>query len=80
MRRDVGAIVLAALLLLLPGAALVDLFNPDEPREAEIAREMAISRDGLVPRFNDCPFLEKPPLFYWCVLLAERIPGQPMTS
>lgn len=76
--RDIGGIVLAAFLLLVPGAALVDLFNPDEPREAEIAREMAVSRDVIVPHFNGCPFLEKPPLFYWCVLTAGKIPGLSM--
>src|SRR5436190_663430 len=40
MKRDLALLLLAGALLLLPAAAAVDVFNPDEPREAEIAREM----------------------------------------
>jgi len=54
-----------------------DLFNPDEPREAEIAREMWASGDLVVPRLNGEPFLEKPPLFYWLVAASYRLAGGP---
>src|SRR6059036_3784642 len=77
VRRDLAALTLCGVLLLLPAIFLVDLFNPDEPREAEIAREMRSSGDLLVPHFNGCPFLEKPPLFYWTVWLTSRIRALP---
>ncbi|HEX9426299.1 MAG TPA: glycosyltransferase family 39 protein, partial [Candidatus Polarisedimenticolia bacterium] len=51
--------------------------NPDEPREAEIAREMLVSGDAVVPHLNGEPFLEKPPLFYWMVVPAYRMAGGP---
>lgn len=65
----------SAALLLLPGLGRSDLFNPDEPREAEMAREMAATGDLLVPRLNGEPFLEKPPLQYWMVGTAYRLGG-----
>jgi hypothetical protein len=40
------------------------LWTPDEPRVAEIAREMAPTGDFLVSHLSGKPFLEKPPLFF----------------
>jgi len=40
------------------------LWTPDEPRVAEIAREMAVSGDYLIPHHARQPFLEQPPLYY----------------
>ncbi len=75
--RAAVAIALAALVLLFGGLGRADLFNPDEPREAEIAREMLASGDSVVPHLNGEPFLEKPPLFYWLVVPAYRMAGGP---
>lgn len=41
------------------------LFTPDGGRYAEIAREMAVSHNYLVPHLNGVLYFEKPPLFYW---------------
>ena len=41
-----------------------DLWTPDEPREAEISREMWLA-PSVVPTLNGRPFIEKPPLYYW---------------
>jgi 4-amino-4-deoxy-L-arabinose transferase-like glycosyltransferase len=43
-----------------------DLWTPDEPREAEIAREMWLA-PSVVPSLNGRDFIEKPPLYYWTV-------------
>lgn len=51
------------------------LWGPDEPREAEIARECAVSGNYIVPHFNQVPFVEKPPLYYDLAALAFRIRG-----
>jgi 4-amino-4-deoxy-L-arabinose transferase-like glycosyltransferase len=72
-----AAIALAAAVVLLSALGRADLFNPDEPREAEMAREMWHSGRLLVPHLNGTPFLEKPPLFYWLVLGAYRVAGGP---
>ena len=37
-KRDLALLLFAGALLLVPAAAVVDVFNPDEPREAEIGR------------------------------------------
>jgi 4-amino-4-deoxy-L-arabinose transferase-like glycosyltransferase len=75
----------SALLLLvaIAGAALFlglgrsDTYNPDEPRELEMAREMHVGGDHVTPRFNGAPFLEKPPLFYWLVSATYGLAGGP---
>ena len=77
MRRDVLVLLAAGSLLLFAGLGRADLFNPDEPREAEMAREMLVSGDPIVPRLDGEPFLEKPPLFYWLVVGAYRAAGGP---
>jgi len=51
------------------------LWSPDEPRVAEIAREMAASGDYLIPHFSRQPFLEQPPLYYATAALGFRFFG-----
>ncbi len=42
------------------------LWTPDEPREAEISREMALSA-SIIPQLGGVAFCEKPPLYYGLV-------------
>jgi 4-amino-4-deoxy-L-arabinose transferase-like glycosyltransferase len=72
-----AVVLFASAILLFVAIGRADLFNPDEPREAEMVREMWASGDCLVPRLNGEPFLEKPPLFYWLVVAAYRVAGGP---
>lgn len=69
-------LVLCAGLLFLAGLGRCDLWNPDEPRVAGIAAEMARTGDLVVPRLNGRPFLEKPPLGFWCIAGAFRVLGE----
>jgi 4-amino-4-deoxy-L-arabinose transferase-like glycosyltransferase len=52
------------------------LFRPDEGRYAEIAREMAVSRDWITPRLNGLKYFEKPPLQYWATAAAFKLFGE----
>lgn len=45
------------------------LWPADEPRFAEVAREMRLTGDYLVPRVNGEVYLEKPPLLFWVMSL-----------
>jgi 4-amino-4-deoxy-L-arabinose transferase-like glycosyltransferase len=72
----------AYLLVLLLGPALVlypamnhALFEPDESRYAQIPREMLQRGDGVVPTLQGEPYLDKPPLFYWLVMLSYALLG-----
>lgn len=73
--------VRAAMLVLvaLAGSTLLalayPLLDPDEGRNAEIAREMAVSGSLLVPTLAGMPYLDKPPGFFWAAALAIRLGG-----
>ncbi len=51
------------------------LFEPDEGRYAQIPREMLTAREWIVPTLQGEPYLDKPPLFYWLVMLSYSIFG-----
>jgi 4-amino-4-deoxy-L-arabinose transferase-like glycosyltransferase len=57
-------------LLYLIGNWSLPLIDRDEPRFAEASREMRQSGDFLVPRLNGEYRFDKPPLIYWCQVLA----------
>src|SRR3989454_6596830 len=40
------------------------LLDPDEGRNAEVAREMAQSHDYLVPHLDGLPYLDKPIVYF----------------
>ena len=68
-------IAAAALILYLPGLGRPPLWEPDEGRYAEIAREMYISHDYVTPRDDFVRYFEKPPLVYWSEAAAISIFG-----
>lgn len=72
------AIWLGLLVLCLLGLDR-SLWTPDEPREAEIGREMLLA-PGVVPTLNGARFIEKPPLYYWTVAAAYRVAGTPSAA
>jgi 4-amino-4-deoxy-L-arabinose transferase-like glycosyltransferase len=68
------------LLLLLPalllyGSLSFHLFEPDEGRYAEIAREMLVRGEWVVPYLQGEPYLDKPPLLYWSIRISYSIFG-----
>lgn len=68
------------LLLLLPGVLLYPalgfaLFEPDESRYAQLPREMLQRGDWIIPHLQGEPYLDKPPLVYWLVMLSYQVFG-----
>ena len=57
------------------GLAFFGLIGADEPRYAQVAREMLTRHDWITPTLGGKPWLEKPPLYYWQAMLAYRIFG-----
>ncbi len=64
-----------ALVLGLAGIFQHSLWTPDEPREAEIGREMLLSGWSSMPTLGGAPFLEKPPLHPWMLAAVYRLFG-----
>jgi len=64
--------VLGALFYHLGGPAL---FEPDEGRNAEKAREILLLDDWVTPHENFHPVLDKPMFFYWLIALSYRMFG-----
>jgi 4-amino-4-deoxy-L-arabinose transferase-like glycosyltransferase len=56
----------------LGGAAL---FDPDEGRNAEIAREILVTGDWVTPYYDFLPRLEKPVFFYAITALSYKLFG-----
>ena len=50
-----------------------DLWNPDEPRYAQVAREMVNGGDWILMHFNGKIYGDKPPLFFWLISLSSYL-------
>jgi 4-amino-4-deoxy-L-arabinose transferase-like glycosyltransferase len=72
-----GGVLVAALALVLFFFHLgtYGLWEPDEARYAEIAREMLASHNFIVPHLNYVPYIEKPPLLYWLTAGSMKLLG-----
>ncbi|MFA5863462.1 MAG: glycosyltransferase family 39 protein [Phycisphaerae bacterium] len=60
------------------GNGKISLFDRDEPRFAQPAKEMLFAQNWkgwIVPHFNGEPFFHKPPLCYWQIALADLVFG-----
>ena len=51
------------------------LLEPDEGRNAEVAREMLASGDWVTPHFDSLTYLDKPAPFFWLVAASFRLWG-----
>jgi 4-amino-4-deoxy-L-arabinose transferase-like glycosyltransferase len=61
--------------LFLYGLGQFGLIGADEPRYAQVAREMLERHDLITPVLGGRPWLEKPPLYYWQAMLAYSVFG-----
>lgn len=76
-RTRTDALLLAGFcaFLFLYGLAQFGLIGADEPRYAQVAREMLERRDWITPILGGHAWLEKPPLYYWQAIIAYKIFG-----
>lgn len=57
------------------GLGRLGLVGPDEPRYAQVAREMMVSGDFITPHLYGKPWFEKPVLYYWLAAQSYRVLG-----
>jgi 4-amino-4-deoxy-L-arabinose transferase-like glycosyltransferase len=68
-------LALVSLVILFSGLGSASLFEPDEGRNAEKAREILLLNDFVTPHQNFLPTLDKPMFFYWLIAAAFRVFG-----
>jgi 4-amino-4-deoxy-L-arabinose transferase-like glycosyltransferase len=61
--------------LFMFGLDAFGLVGADEPRYAQVAREMLDRHDWITPVLYGAPWLEKPVLYYWGAILAYKLFG-----
>ena len=75
MYFSLALLALLCLLLFFLGTGQLALVGPDEPRYAEVAREMFTTGDYISPRLCGCLWFEKPVLIYWMAAAAYHFFG-----
>ncbi len=74
-RTDVLLLVAFCGFLFFYGLGAFGLLGADEPRYAQVAREMLDRSDWITPTLQGKPWLEKPVLYYWQAMLSFRVAG-----
>jgi 4-amino-4-deoxy-L-arabinose transferase-like glycosyltransferase len=73
--RDLTAIALAVTFTFFFGLGNLALTGPDEPRYAEVAREMYASGNFVTTTLCGCLWFEKPVLLYWMAAASYYLFG-----
>jgi 4-amino-4-deoxy-L-arabinose transferase-like glycosyltransferase len=73
--RQLLLVVAVAGILFFAGLGRLPLLEPDEGRNAEVAREMLTSGDLITPHFNTLAYLDKPAVYFWLVAGSFRVWG-----
>ncbi len=69
------ALVVLCAIVNFYGLGNLHMIGPDEPRYAEVAREMFETGDWITPRLGGIDWFEKPALTYWISALGYKIFG-----
>ena len=75
IRTDVLLIAGFCAFLFFYGMGQFGLIGADEPRYAQVEREMLERHDWITPVLGGHAWLEKPPLYYWQAMLAYSVLG-----
>jgi 4-amino-4-deoxy-L-arabinose transferase-like glycosyltransferase len=75
VRHPLLVATLFAFIAAFAGIHAHGLWSPDEPREAEMSREMLLDGFTALPTLGREPFLEKPPLFFWMAAASYKAFG-----
>jgi 4-amino-4-deoxy-L-arabinose transferase-like glycosyltransferase len=75
IRTDLLLLVAFCGFLFFYGLGAFGLLGADEPRYAQVAREMLDRSDWVTPMLQGKPWLEKPVLYYWQAMLSFRAFG-----
>ena len=72
---QVGLLLAFCFVLYFVNLGQWDLWNPDEPRYAQVAREMVNGGDWILMHFNGKMYADKPPLFFWLIAFSSALWG-----
>ena len=74
-RAAIPLLLVFCALIYLPRLGAMPLWEPDEPRYAEVAREMLESGDFVTSRCDYVRYLKKPPLLFWMTAASFALVG-----
>ena len=77
---SLGLLLALAAVLFCAGFGRLPLVEPDEGRNAEVAREMLVSGDWITPHYNSLAYLDKPAVFFWMVASSMKVFGVSETA
>lgn len=72
---QIGLLLVLCFALFFVNLGQWDLWNPDEPRYAQVAREMVNGGDWILMHLNGEVYGDKPPLFFWLIALSSALWG-----
>jgi 4-amino-4-deoxy-L-arabinose transferase-like glycosyltransferase len=74
-KRGTVLLFLAFIAFYLYGLGHLPLVGPDEPRYAQVAREMLLRHDLITPTLGGHLWFEKPALLYWLMIVSFKLFG-----
>jgi 4-amino-4-deoxy-L-arabinose transferase-like glycosyltransferase len=74
-KRSTLLLFFVLIVLYVYGLGHFPLVGPDEPRYAQVAREMFLRGDLITPTLGGRPWFEKPVLLYWMMMASFKVFG-----
>ena len=74
-KRGTVLLFLAIVVIYFFGLGHLPFVGPDEPRYAQVAREMLLRHDLITPTLGGHTWFEKPALLYWMMILSFKLFG-----